>query len=958
MEYQIKNFKPGLDTRRLNLTSVPGTLETLENFHINQGGEVEKRYAYVPTSAVFANTFGGVSTPNGILVFGSVAAGTLSLPSGFVYQQLVHPDGATAMTSVVSQTLYGNFAWVIAEFADGKRFCYYNGNLVRDFTSGQVLATMTNNSSVAAAIADLVNVNGFYTSVQNTGSNANTIDIYSLPGNGYSSSVAIATKANITIATVIDESYTTCNVYASNGENATDGKLITIGSQAYRFKDTMAQAYDVKIGKTIVETVQNLYLAINAAGVAGTNYYTGTVANANVYAQNLILATNPSFQVLAFVSNIEGQVKNNLTSVAYQIDAPTVPKNLSVKAVGQFKINAILASTANLGSITIATTTVPTVGQTLTVTSFFTTVYTFKAAGTATSQNDVVIQSTVDLTLLALGAVINGRKTFSFSGVTYTASNKVGHLDHNRDVNAANVLIGSGVGAALKISVRSTTAGSATLTTTTTCFSVPASALSGGTVVQVTGLTIGPVNATGYLTTNGTNVTAGDTVTFGAITYTFKASLSGGSTYDVLIGGNANTSLTNLIQAINFTGIQNVDYIASNASPDVKALATLNGNVLQVNARVEGTQGNAIALSTTAASLTASGTGLTGGADNVSLLSSAVISLPGQTKESFAVTLMNAINSYTSTSGFYAEVIGSTVIIYSEASNALSNNADITVTTSGTIAIGFCGIAVNGNPTYWTRGMKGMFKQLQINGVNMLTKKHVLDPSAATSYANGKGTNTQDSSDTTVEGLVLSVCADMNATSSTYTAVPVGNSFYLTKDVTTGDDPPLTVVADIKSTSDGYTDGTVLMSISQIGVDNLSAVVTPLAVNFRRYAIGGSYDRRSSAEQAGLAAAGFILGGPAGLSVLAIGNSQPKMKTESFSPIVATCKPTGGYPPYKFQWMWVSGDNGFQVSDPNASSVTFSRPDNSGSNKAFWKCIVTDDMGNSVDSNPVQIYQP
>lgn len=75
---------------------------------------------------------------------------------------------------------------------------------------------------------------------------------------------------------------------ASSGDisgltNPSDGTTVTIGlvghTQAYRFKNTLAAAYDVKIGATLGDTMTNLKKAINADGVAGTNYYTGTLAN-------------------------------------------------------------------------------------------------------------------------------------------------------------------------------------------------------------------------------------------------------------------------------------------------------------------------------------------------------------------------------------------------------------------------------------------------------------------------------------------------------------------------------------------------------------------------------------------------------------------------------------------------------------------------------------------------------
>mgnify|MGYP003673781227 FL=1 len=65
--------------------------------------------------------------------------------------------------------------------------------------------------------------------------------------------------------------------------NPTDGDTLTIGltgvTQAYRFKNTLALAYDVKIGATASITMANLKAALNADGTPGTEYYTGTLVN-------------------------------------------------------------------------------------------------------------------------------------------------------------------------------------------------------------------------------------------------------------------------------------------------------------------------------------------------------------------------------------------------------------------------------------------------------------------------------------------------------------------------------------------------------------------------------------------------------------------------------------------------------------------------------------------------------
>ena len=107
----VEDFKGGLDTRRTNVTSVPGSLATLTNAHISRGGEIEKRKAFVELATLPADSSGdpqtvGLAAGGGqIYVFGSdpsssvtFAAGT---PSNINYIQLRHPEaeGSFRVTS-------------------------------------------------------------------------------------------------------------------------------------------------------------------------------------------------------------------------------------------------------------------------------------------------------------------------------------------------------------------------------------------------------------------------------------------------------------------------------------------------------------------------------------------------------------------------------------------------------------------------------------------------------------------------------------------------------------------------------------------------------------------------------------------------------------------------------------------------------------------------------------------
>lgn len=70
----------------------------------------------------------------------------------------------------------------------------------------------------------------------------------------------------------------------SDATNVSDGELVTIDAIVYRFKNTLAQAYDVKIGANASASLDNLKAAINGAGLVGTDYFAGTNQHPTVVA--------------------------------------------------------------------------------------------------------------------------------------------------------------------------------------------------------------------------------------------------------------------------------------------------------------------------------------------------------------------------------------------------------------------------------------------------------------------------------------------------------------------------------------------------------------------------------------------------------------------------------------------------------------------------------------------------
>lgn len=140
--FVIEDFKAGLDTRRMAVSSVPGSLLNLTNAHITRGGEIEKRPAFVPVSALPANTFGLSSVGTNMYIFGSIAAPSLSAdaPANLTYQKLDHPSGL-AMTRVLHVNGFTGLPYVIAQYSDGSVWHFYNGTRITAWNDGRARAS-------------------------------------------------------------------------------------------------------------------------------------------------------------------------------------------------------------------------------------------------------------------------------------------------------------------------------------------------------------------------------------------------------------------------------------------------------------------------------------------------------------------------------------------------------------------------------------------------------------------------------------------------------------------------------------------------------------------------------------------------------------------------------------------------------------------------------------------------
>lgn len=229
-------------------------------------------------------------------------------------------------------------------------------------------------------------------------------------------------------------------------------------------------------------------------------------------------------------------------------------------------------------------------GETVTV---GTQVYTWVAALTASNTfGEVVVGASAAASIDNLIAAINAA---TGGGTTYGSDTTI-----NQDVTASD-----GAGTSMNVSAKlSGTAGNSIVTTETmTNASWGGATLSGGSAGT----------ASGTLTLTG-NAGAAETVTIGAVVYTFVATLTGAA-YEVLIGATASDSLDNLIAAINAaTGAGTVYGTGTVYHPQVRAAAG-PGDTMDVVSRAGGSAYNSVATTETLTNGSWGGATLSGGSN-------------------------------------------------------------------------------------------------------------------------------------------------------------------------------------------------------------------------------------------------------------------------------------------------------------------------------------------------------
>lgn len=299
----VENFNGGLDTRKSVLTAPPGTLQVATNCHINRGGEIEKRKAFVLKSVLPANSFGFHAVRGNLYTFGSVASGSLSpaLPAGVNYQRLQHPTGAAAMTDLIWAENFDGKIYAIAEYGDGNIYHFYDGTRVTTWDS--IAASVASNANVAARLAERIDLQAAYTAA------------------------AVSNVVTITAA-VAGTAFTYAQSTLNGGSNS---------------DETIALAETVKNVKAVTEVLATASFRVVGGSSGGGNQVTSiTIGGVEVLGSAVAWGTSDAVTASA---------------VATQINTYTSSPNYTAAAVGNLvTISAPAGTGATLNGLTVTIT--------------------------------------------------------------------------------------------------------------------------------------------------------------------------------------------------------------------------------------------------------------------------------------------------------------------------------------------------------------------------------------------------------------------------------------------------------------------------------------------------------------------------------------------------------------------------------------------------------------------------
>ena len=371
-------------------------------------------------------------------------------------------------------------------------------------------------------------------------------------------------------------------VLTSSGVNVTEDDTVTIGSaglaRIYRFRDTLAQAYDVKIGASAAATLDNLKAAINATGTPGVEYFAGTLVHPTV------IATTNGDTTQKIVARVIGTAANTEATTSTAATLTWADTTIGGGGAGSVAGVATTAATITIGSTVYTATTSLAEFHGLTAIPF----------QVLWETNE---ETFLDNLLVAINAGTGGGTKY---GTGTTAHPTVVAFPTN---NAAYQEVWA--------RTIGTTANSIATTTTLGNYAWADTTLGGGTNDSDPGV-----------------ATTAATVTIGGVTYTVCKELTETAgavavANQVWYNGSEANMLANLKLAIDAGATAGTNYSTGTVVHPTVEGSTVGATTLKVDAKTAGLAGNAITVSETMANTTwgAGVTTLSGGLEaNVTII--------------------------------------------------------------------------------------------------------------------------------------------------------------------------------------------------------------------------------------------------------------------------------------------------------------------------------------------------
>lgn len=308
-----------------------------------------------------------------------------------------------------------------------------------------------------------------------------------------------------------------------------NGETMSLGGQTYTFENSAAGAYQVQIGSSTQDTLNNLSQMIDGQ-VAGTS------ANANVTAGSATHWSGPThIATVQIVATTTGVASNNVANLSAQSELQWNfafgggADGTNATASLDLSNNAAAGESVNIGHTT----------------------YVFTSG--ASSGNYVHLGATQADTATNLANAINGNS--SDTSVSATANGSTVNLTATSVGTAGNRLAASG-----------------TLATPAGTWSSNAGELTGGTASTTATMNYG-IPLTSGLAGNGV---VGNSLTLGSITYTFVNAITGDNQVLIVSGDGAATA-QNLIDAINGNLADKGTAYSANLSANSLATASYAG---------------------------------------------------------------------------------------------------------------------------------------------------------------------------------------------------------------------------------------------------------------------------------------------------------------------------------------------------------------------------------------------